>query len=906
MATVQRKTPYEILDVPKDISYSKLRIIYRKKIHEHLQKKISVSDFRLICRAYETLSDSTKRKLYDTRQEWVFELRIDKYTAQQLASEPALIDDLTERLRNATLAELNAQDPSTGHTTLYCAARAGNIEAVLFLIEQGAEPDLSQRGKRTALHAAAYYGHADVVRCLLENGANYRVKDQNNNTAEDQAYNDDVTKVFIELKQSAYIRAAANELDWFLKNGLTVHQDAEYFSHRETLLHCASKKEFYELVRWLVERFEANLDLVDLNGNTPLHLAAYSGHIKIVDYLLNRGCDPTVKNRWGTTAEDEGNKYGNSITDLFKSMRERDMFEMARTGAMWWFDYYFNNDSKDLSDSNGVSLLYYACRYGQYAVVKWLLEHGANVNIEVKHKPNHTPLNVAKFRGHALVVELLLEHGADVDIEHDFGASVFEDEISKEVNRDAAVKTKNILLKYHHHLIDHKLIDIYVYESDGTDDEPILKTKLGLSSTYQDLSRELSTVSGNFKNSYFSIAGRALFFETKDTSIISAVGRSRYTNSKFIDTPICLTRHKTQSNQSTSHALIHQEPTLNLRNIRKKLISDGKIKLFTSKVPLMKKRDIQIENLVFSFSENSSDSDIELKITTIFTPDPEIVDIPGCICLFQTEINSNSTNSSCFQLPLVSMIDKPKARLYTLAQPTPFWFSSSVRRARLPLIGGIHAFVLHFDIIPKQLTLPADVFIAATLEKPLISRDKPIPCKCLILRKHNSNMFPHVAYHGTTINVIQSILNDGLVLPGTVTTNGKRINPPKSHIAREKTAFGVSDFASAIFLSPSVYYSADPTYAKTFSYGDRILVPVLECSVKSQCYSTNRCTVPTYRKHKGDDMETIEWRVKDPQNIEINAILFITKINSIDAAKMERIIKAFILLKMREGRTVLE
>ncbi|CAF4947334.1 unnamed protein product, partial [Rotaria socialis] len=123
----------------------------------------------------------------------------------------------------------------------------------------------------------------------------------------------------------------------------------------------------------------------------------------------------------------------------------------------------------------------------------------------------------------------------------------------------------------------------------------------------------------------------------------------------------------------------------------------------------MKKKDIQIDNLVFSFSENSSKSDIELKITTIVTPDPEIVDIPGCICLFQTEINSNSTNSSFFELPLVSM------------------FSSSVRRARLPLIGSIHAFVLHFDIIPKQLTLPADVFIAATLEKPLISRDKPIP-----------------------------------------------------------------------------------------------------------------------------------------------------------------------------------
>ncbi|CAF5036892.1 unnamed protein product, partial [Rotaria socialis] len=98
-------------------------IIYRKKIHEHLQNKISVTDFRLICRAYEILSDSTKRKLYDNRQEWTFELPIDKYIAQQLASEPALVDDLTERLRNANLAELNAQDPITGHTTLYCAAR---------------------------------------------------------------------------------------------------------------------------------------------------------------------------------------------------------------------------------------------------------------------------------------------------------------------------------------------------------------------------------------------------------------------------------------------------------------------------------------------------------------------------------------------------------------------------------------------------------------------------------------------------------------------------------------------------------------------------------------------------------------------------------------------------------------
>ncbi|CAF4347374.1 unnamed protein product [Rotaria sp. Silwood2] len=903
MATLERKTPYEIFGVTKDISSAKLRTVYRKKIHEHLQNKILAIDFRLICRAYETLSDVNKRKLYDSRKEWVSELSIDKYTPQQLAAEPVLIDDLKERLRNTNLTELHAQDLITGHTTLYSAARAGNVEAVMFLIEQGAEPDLSQRGKRTALHAAAYYGHAEVVRCLLESGANYRIKNEVNNTAEDEAYNDDVKKVFIELKEIAYIRVAANELDWLMKNGLTQHQDTEYFARRQTLLHCASKKGYCDLVHWLVEQCEANMDLVDFNGNTPLHLAAYSGHISVIDYLLNRGCDPTVKNRWGTTAEEEGSKYGNNITDIFKRMHERDMFQMARTGVDWWFNYYFNNVSKDLCDSNGISLLYYACRYGQYSVAKWLLEHGANVNIQVKNKPKSTPLHVAKFRGHVLIVELLLEYGADVNIGNDSEANVFEDDISKEVDKDSARKTKTILLQYYHNLISHKPIDIHVYENDGNNDEPIVKLQLELSSNYQDLLTELSNHSGD-QYPYFSIARRMLFFEKKDTTIISAVGCSRYASSKFIDTPICLTRHKTLPDGYQSHQSIRQEPISSLQSITKRFTSEGKIHSFTLKAPLIKKKDIQIGNLMFSFSESSVKNDIEFKVTILSTPDLKTFDIPGCISLFQTEFSSSS--SSLLELPLVSMIEKPNARLYTLAQPSSFWFSSNTRRIRLSMMGGIHAFVLHFDIIPNQLTLPADMFIAAALEKPLISRDKPVPCRCLVLRKHDSSMFPHIAYHGTTISAIQSILHDGLVLPGTVTISGKRINPPKYHIARDKTAFGISDFASAIFLSPSVHYSSDSTYAKSFSHGDQLLVPVLECSVSSRCYSSNRCTVPTYRKHKGDDMDTIEWRVKDPKNIEINAILFITKIKSIDAAKMERLFRALIYFKMREGRIFLQ
>ncbi|CAF2886323.1 unnamed protein product [Rotaria sp. Silwood2] len=391
----------------------------------------------------------------------------------------------------------------------YTTACVGNVEAAMFLTEQGAEPDLSQRGKSTALHVAAFYGHANAVRCLLENGANYRIKTEANNTPEDEAYNDD--------------------------NELTQHQ---------TLLHCASKKGYCDLVHWLVEQCKANMNLLDFNGNTPLHLAAYGSHTSIVDYLVNLGCDPTVKNRWDTKAEDAGTKYSNSITDIFKHMRERDMFERTRTGVEW-------------------CLSYYACRYGQYSFAKWLLEHGANVNIQMKNKPRSTSLHVAKFRSHVLIVELLLEYSADVNSKNDFGANVFEDDISEEVDKDSASRIKTILLQYQRNLICHKLIDIHVYENDGNDDEPIVKIKVGPSLNYQDLLTELSNVSSD-QYPYFSIARHILFFEKKGTTIISAVGCSRYASSKFIDTPICLVRHKTLPNGYESHQSIRQEPIVSL------------------------------------------------------------------------------------------------------------------------------------------------------------------------------------------------------------------------------------------------------------------------------------------------------------------------------------------------------
>jgi ankyrin repeat protein len=880
------KNPYDILGVPEDKSYPELRIVYRTKIHEHKQNKISAINFRRICRAYETLSDFDKRARYDSNKEWISDLPIDQYTLQQLAAEPDLLRYLKIQIENAHLEKINAQDPITSHTALYCAARAGNVEAVKLLIGRGAESDRSQRTKSTALHAASYFGHPDVVRFLLESGADYRIVNKDDSTAEKEAYNDDVKQVFVDLKRNPYVRAAADELEWFHENPLTEHIDTEYFAQRQTLLHCASKKGYFNMVCFLVEKLSANVDLVDINGNSPLHLAVYGGHLDIVEYLLNRGCNPHFRNRWGTTAEEEGIKHGRWIAELFDSMYKRDMFEMARTGVDWWFYYYFYIASKDMVDSNGISLLYHACRYGQYSVAKWLLEHGANVNIQMKTKPKSTPLHGAKYRGHLSIIELLLEYGADVNIKNDFGATVFDEAVSNEVDNDLSSRINQLLLEHQRYLKSHKLIDAEIYLHESDEEKPIVRLQIDHKSVYDELWQAVPIELWD-KKYYFSIAGRPLNFQRPDTRILSAVYSARYTNSKLVDTPLRLTLHQTSLN-SIHHQHIREDTELGPRQVSSMFSEEEKTSSFVLKFPFTDKRTFKSGDLTFTFSANCVQDDATFEVTKLNSSDPQKHDLPNAICFFKTTLSNTKKSDALLLLPLVSLNHQPNARLYTLAMPSSYWFSSDTRQNQLPILGGTHAFIRHVDIIRNLLTLPSDIFLAGAFGQPLTARKNPISCTCLTLRKQDTDKFPHIAYHGTNINVIRSILLDGLVVPGTVVSSGKRINPPDNHIARKVLAYGAPDFAGAIFLSPSVHYSSDPAYAIAFTDGDQQLIPLLECSVKRYSFTTNKCTVPDYAVHSSDDFEALEWRVKDPMNIEINAILFITKIDSILASRMAR------------------
>ncbi|KAK3237585.1 hypothetical protein CYMTET_52351 [Cymbomonas tetramitiformis] len=165
-----------------------------------------------------------------------------------------------------------------GATALHLAAENGRQEVAAVLMGAEAETNAVTKYGATPLYAAAFRGQSAIVQMLVQHQADLKLQTRSGATALHAAAQKGNTKV-VQLLLSA--GAGIAEVD----------------QNMATPLHAAARRGFADVAKLLIYSGAAT-DARTASGMTPLHAAAERGHDEVVKVLLNHGSatDPVTKN----------------------------------------------------------------------------------------------------------------------------------------------------------------------------------------------------------------------------------------------------------------------------------------------------------------------------------------------------------------------------------------------------------------------------------------------------------------------------------------------------------------------------------------------------------------------------------------------------------------------------------
>ncbi len=226
------------------------------------------------------------------------------------------------------------------------------------------------------------------------------------------------------LERGADVNGRNDQYDHWSPLMLTIQRDNT--AMREELLRRGAR---IGLVEALLLRDDSRVDeLLDAQGLPSItpnggSLLAFARTTHAIDRLIALGASPAMKDRWGTTPIDSMSRLGASGKALVAHLIERGVparaEDYARLGDVEMLASLVDGDP-DVARRD--SVLMAAVDSHHYALVEWLLAHGANVNARSAGGSRGTALHASAWNGDLRMARLLVEHGADSslhDEEHD-------------------------------------------------------------------------------------------------------------------------------------------------------------------------------------------------------------------------------------------------------------------------------------------------------------------------------------------------------------------------------------------------------------------------------------------------------------------------------------------------------
>uniref|UniRef100_A0A8C7EDN3 Ankyrin repeat domain 52 n=1 Tax=Nothoprocta perdicaria TaxID=30464 RepID=A0A8C7EDN3_NOTPE len=372
-------------------------------------------------------------------------------------------------------ADVNFQSKE-GKSPLHMAAIHGRFTRSQILIQNGSEIDCADKYGNTPLHVAARYGHELLISTLMTNGADTARRGIHDmfplHLAVLFGFSDCCRKLLSSGQLYSIVSSLSNEhvlsagfdintpdnlgrtclhaaasggnvecLNLLLSSGADLRRRDKF---GRTPLHYAAANGSYQCTVTLVTA-GASINEADCKGCTPLHYAAasdtyrraetHSGNSHDADeeplkesrlkeaffcleFLLDNGADPSLRDKQGYTAVHYAAAYGNRQNlELVSAWRD------VLAAIPWAYNGHCEAlktlaetlVNLDVRDHKGRTALYLATERGSTECVEVLTSHGASALVK-ERKRKWTPLHAAAANGNTDSLHLLLDSGERADI----------------------------------------------------------------------------------------------------------------------------------------------------------------------------------------------------------------------------------------------------------------------------------------------------------------------------------------------------------------------------------------------------------------------------------------------------------------------------------------------------------
>ena len=273
-------------------------------------------------------------------------------------------------------------------------------EAYQWLLDNGARTDHSARGENTLLHAAAYAGNQEWVADFIGHGMAIDVRNMYGIKplyyAAFRGHYPLVRYLIDEDKAKTYSKDNGydNALSWAAEGGhkniihylITekgANPDFRGATGNSNPLYNAVINNHKNIVSYLIEEHRCDPNTRLPAGRTILHWAAEYGYKDIVKYLLTKGANPNVKDRYGETPAHKVIGGDGDHEEILKMLVEKGT--------------YLNGHE--------ISLLTFAVMEGDADITAYLLEKGADPF--AKDMSGYTPREHALRNGNKAVIQVL-------------------------------------------------------------------------------------------------------------------------------------------------------------------------------------------------------------------------------------------------------------------------------------------------------------------------------------------------------------------------------------------------------------------------------------------------------------------------------------------------------------------